>query len=88
MSDQKKPAATFGDVMLGIPAGGRDKAEGSRDEKRGERKGGPMVVVKRAGGAVETRKADAPAPAGAVRRLQFRGGASDAGLKTDHRRWI
>lgn len=64
MSDQKKPAATFGDVMLGIPAGGRDKAEGSRDDKRGERKGGPMVVVKRAGGAVETRKADAPAAAG------------------------
>ncbi len=44
MSDQKKPAATFGDVMLGIPAGGRDKAEGSRDEKRGDRphQGGPQ----------------------------------------------
>lgn len=60
MSDQKKPAATFGDVMLGIPAGARDKADGPRDEKR-EKKGGPMVVVKRAGGAVETRKAEAPA---------------------------
>lgn len=60
MSDQKKPAATFGDVMLGIPAGGRERTD--RDDKRGERKGGPMVVVKRAGGPVETRKADAPAP--------------------------
>lgn len=56
MSDQKKPAATFGDVMLGIPAGSREKADDkARDDKR-EKKGGPMVVVKRAGGAVETRK--------------------------------
>ncbi len=47
--------------MLGIPSGARDKADGAREEKR-EKKGGPMVVVKRAGGAVETRKADAPAP--------------------------
>ncbi len=47
MSDQKKPAATFGDVMLGIPSGARDKADGAREEKR-EKKGGPMVVVKRA----------------------------------------
>ncbi len=63
MSDQKKPAATFGDVMLGIPAGGRDKAEAPKGD-RPERKGGPMVVVKRAGGAVETRKAEGAAPAG------------------------
>lgn len=59
VSDQKKPAATFGDVMLGIPAGGRDKP----DEKR-EKKGAPMVVVKRAGGPVETRKAEAAPAAG------------------------
>lgn len=65
VSDQKKPAATFGDVMLGIPAGAREKTEGGpRDDKR-EKKPGPMVVVKRAGGAVETRKAEAPAPAAA-----------------------
>jgi small subunit ribosomal protein S1 len=63
VSDQKKPAATFGDVMLGIPAGGRDKAEAPKGD-RPERKGGPMVVVKRAGGAVETRKAEGAAPAG------------------------
>jgi small subunit ribosomal protein S1 len=64
VSDQKKPAATFGDVMLGIPAGGREKTDGPpRDDKREKKAGGPMVVVKRAGGAVETRKAEAPAPA-------------------------
>lgn len=61
MSDQKKPAATFGDVMLGIPAGGRERTDGG-GEKRERKGGGPMVVVKRAGGAVETRKADAPTP--------------------------
>ncbi|MCU0698222.1 MAG: S1 RNA-binding domain-containing protein [Myxococcaceae bacterium] len=49
--------------MLGIPAGGRDKAEAPKGD-RPERKGGPMVVVKRAGGAVETRKAEGAAPAG------------------------
>jgi len=61
VSDQKKPAATFGDVMLGIPAGGRERTDGG-GEKRERKGGGPMVVVKRAGGAVETRKADAPTP--------------------------
>lgn len=72
MSDQKKPAATFGDVMLGIPAGGRDKADSKdrsegRDERRERKAQGPMVVVKRAGGAVETKKAETtPAPAGAA----------------------
>ncbi len=61
MSDQKKPAATFGDVMLGIPAGAREKSDAPRGDRQ-ERKGGPMVVVKRAGGPVETRRADAPVP--------------------------
>lgn len=58
MSDQKKPAATFGDVMLGIPAGGRPDNHGSDDRAVSEKreKKGPMVVVKRAGGVVETRK--------------------------------
>lgn len=86
----KKPKATFGDVMLGIPAGGRGDqdgrgggergrgpgrggdrdARGGRSEDRrprggdrgGERRGGaeprkqgPLVVVKRASGAIETR---------------------------------
>ncbi len=72
MSEQKKPKATFGDAMLGIPSGGGERGERrdrpAREERkeqprREERKGaGPMVVVKRAGGAVETRKLDAPAP--------------------------
>ncbi|MBL8924286.1 MAG: S1 RNA-binding domain-containing protein [Myxococcaceae bacterium] len=48
--------------MLGIPAGGREKTDGPPAEK----KVGPMVVVKRAGGAVETRKPEAPAPAAAA----------------------
>ncbi len=62
VSDQKKPAATFGDAMLGIPSGARDKSESKpRDEKR-ERRPAPMVVVKRAGGAVETRKPEGPMP--------------------------
>jgi small subunit ribosomal protein S1 len=123
----KKPKATFGDVMLGIPAGrggereergGRDRDRGGSDRPRGERGGerearpakpegeagaqqgapreerpprgdrggrggdrggrgggerggrggerrpqGPMVVVKRASGAVETRGPVPPAPA-------------------------
>ncbi len=110
----KKPKATFGDVMLGIPSGrggereergGRDRDRRSerpkgepgeqreaqpkpaggeagggqrREERRprgdkerggggkggGERKPvGPMVVVKRASGAVETRGLVTPAPA-------------------------
>jgi len=72
MTEQKKPKATFGDVMLGRAAGEGDRKEGREDRKpREERKsGGPMVVVKRAGGVVETKgdvkptdgKADAPAP--------------------------
>lgn len=60
MSEQKKPVATFGDAMLGIPAGrgGRDERpeRSDRPEKKPrEEKKGPMVVVKRAGGVVETR---------------------------------
>ncbi|WP_434349056.1 S1 RNA-binding domain-containing protein [Myxococcus virescens] len=106
----KKPKATFGDVMLGIPSGGA-RSEGGRGEQRGggrggersgggrgerdaqprpaggaprdergprggsERRGGgdrrpsgPMVVVKRASGAIETRGpvGDAPAEATAT----------------------
>ena len=65
MTDQKKPKATFGDAMLGraTETGGR---EGKRDDRRDDRKRddrkaqGPMVVVKRAGGAVETRSNGAP----------------------------
>ena len=73
----KKPRATFGDVMMGVPAGQggekserprpAPKAEKAREEKKG---GGPLVVVRRASGAVETRTIDdskdkpaaAPAP--------------------------
>ncbi|MFY2561804.1 S1 RNA-binding domain-containing protein [Corallococcus terminator] len=95
----KKPKATFGDVMLGIPSGGASRGEGGRGgggggrggerggpgqgrdaqprpaggapreerpprggDRGGERRGGgerrpsgPMVVVKRASGAIETR---------------------------------
>lgn len=58
MSEEKKPKATFGDVMLGIPAG--RGGEGSEEPKpeQGEKKPGgkgPMVVVRRSGGVVETR---------------------------------
>jgi len=86
-SGPKKPKATFGDVMLGIPSGGGGKPDGkSRGGERGgndrndrgnrggpqgqspapkkpeEKKGGPMVTVRRASGAVETRQIeDAPA---------------------------
>jgi small subunit ribosomal protein S1 len=77
VSEQKKPVATFGDAMLGIPSGrgeGRDdKKPAGREEfprKPREDKKGPMVVVKRAGGVVETRvekpeTAAAEKPAGA-----------------------
>jgi small subunit ribosomal protein S1 len=101
----KKPKATFGDVMLGIPAGrggereerggrgerggaksegrpprpeGQQQAgqppQGAREERkpregggRGEKRAqGPLVVIKRASGAVETRGPVTPsdAPAG------------------------
>ncbi len=59
MSEQKKPVPTFGDAMLGIPSGRReDEKKPAREEfprKPREDKKGPMVVVKRAGGVVETR---------------------------------
>lgn len=60
MTEQKKPKATFGDVMLGRAAGQGDDRKGNRDEKREERKPrdekrGPMVVVKRAGVVVDTK---------------------------------
>ncbi len=66
VTDGKKPKATFGDVMQGIPAGRggeerKDAPEGAAREKREEKKG-PMVVVRRAGGAVETRKDGAAGP--------------------------
>ena len=74
----KKPRATFGDVMLGIPAGRggeqQDRPKGDREPAPSEparreprkperRKAqGPLVVVRRASGAIETRGPDAPAP--------------------------
>jgi small subunit ribosomal protein S1 len=60
----KKPRATFGDVMTGVPAGqGGEKSErpkpSPRPEKRDEKRGGgPLVVVRRVSGAVETRTID------------------------------
>jgi small subunit ribosomal protein S1 len=62
VSDVKRPKATFGDVMLGIPAGGQGagkRDDGSPVTPRGadsDRKS-PTVVVKRAGAVVETRHA-------------------------------
>ncbi|MBL8911621.1 MAG: S1 RNA-binding domain-containing protein [Archangium sp.] len=54
MTEQKKPKATFGDAMLGRAAGDREKQE-ERKPREERKSGGPMVVVKRAGGVVETR---------------------------------
>lgn len=70
----KKPKATFGDAMLGIPSGGgRDEKRSDRgdrgdrgDRKKDERPKGPMVVIKRASGAVETKAPEAEQPAGPV----------------------
>lgn len=64
VSEQKKPKATFGDAMMGIPAGrggGEERSERSERKERPprEEKKGPMVVVKRAGGVVETRGLEA-----------------------------
>ncbi|HVP59044.1 MAG TPA: S1 RNA-binding domain-containing protein [Myxococcaceae bacterium] len=93
----RKPRATFGDVMLGIPAGrGGEKQERPRAERRRDdpasaapttepaaeparreprkparrKPPGPLVVVRRASGAIETRgpetpKAEEPAAAAA-----------------------
>lgn len=67
----KKPKATFGDAMLGIPSGGGDdkkRDRGDRGGDRGDRGGqgggdkkpkGPLVVIKRASGAVETKAPEA-----------------------------
>jgi small subunit ribosomal protein S1 len=86
----KKPRATFGDVMLGIPAGrgGEDSGKSKGDRRREERPSGqaseaapsepprreprkperrkpqgPLVVVRRASGAIETREPGAETPA-------------------------
>jgi small subunit ribosomal protein S1 len=72
MTDQKKPLPTFGDVMLGRatakPGERGDRKNTDRDERkpRDEKRPGPMVVVKRAGGAVETRPAVTPTNGGAA----------------------
>jgi small subunit ribosomal protein S1 len=74
VTEQKKPQATFGDVMLGIPSGrGGEQSRPPREERRDrpprrdrDDKKGPMVVVKRAGGVVETRTEGAPVADGAV----------------------
>jgi small subunit ribosomal protein S1 len=76
----KKPRATFGDVMMGVRAGeggeksDRDRPRPSPRPEKTERpekpekkdKGGPLVVVRRASGAVETRTMDEPKAAPAV----------------------
>jgi small subunit ribosomal protein S1 len=79
----KKPKATFGDAMLGIPSGG-DRDSGDRREKR-EPKGekekkprGPLVVIKRASGAVETKAPEEAAPAGPVVEVKPAAAAAEA----------
>ncbi|TQF11925.1 S1 RNA-binding domain-containing protein [Myxococcus llanfairpwllgwyngyllgogerychwyrndrobwllllantysiliogogogochensis] len=120
----KKPKATFGDVMLGIPSGGASRGEGGRgggggrggerggpgqgrdaqprpeggaprEERRprgggspgGERRGGgggerrpsgPMVVVKRASGAIETRGPVGEQPAEATATAEATTAAAEA----------
>jgi small subunit ribosomal protein S1 len=86
-SGPKKPRATFGDVMLGIPAGrGGEPQENPRGERRRDEPAsaapgtepaaepprrepkkperrkprGPLVVVRRASGAIETRGPETP----------------------------
>ena len=83
----RKPRATFGDAMLGIPAGrGGERPESSKGERRREQPAsaapgeappgeparreprkperrkpqGPLVVVRRASGVIETRGPEAP----------------------------
>ncbi|WIG97132.1 S1 RNA-binding domain-containing protein [Myxococcus sp. SDU36] len=120
----KKPKATFGDVMLGIPSGGA-RSEGGRGEQRGggrggerggsgrgereaqprpaggaprdergprgggERRGGgdrrpsgPMVVVKRASGAIETRGPAGDAPAEATATAEETTAAAESSAAT------
>jgi small subunit ribosomal protein S1 len=128
----KKPKATFGDVMLGIPSGGR--SEGGRGERGGERRGGgergggrgdrgereaqprpeggapreggrpprggdrggerkgggeqqrrpsgPMVVVKRASGAIEQRTLTGDKPADAAATAEVTSAAAEASAAT------
>ncbi|MBZ4418593.1 S1 RNA-binding domain-containing protein [Myxococcus sp. RHSTA-1-4] len=122
----KKPKATFGDVMLGIPSGGAGRGEGDRGgrgggrggerggerretqprpeggaprgdrpprdrggERGGERRGGgerrpsgPMVVVKRASGAIETRGPVGDKPADATATAEQTGAAAEASAAT------
>lgn len=76
MTDQKKPLPTFGDVMLGRPSGQKHGERGEKKNERDERKprdekrSGPMVVVKRAGGAVETKPAVEPKAEGAAEAVK------------------
>ena len=85
----RRPRATFGDVMLGIPAGrGGEREERPQGERRREeptpsagaseasaetprreprkperrKPQGPLVVVRRASGAIETRGPESPRP--------------------------
>src|SRR5678816_1774325 len=84
---RKKPRATFGDAMLGIPAGrGGEQGERPKGERRREKPAsaaagetppadpprreprkperrkpqGPLVVVRKASGAIETRGPESP----------------------------
>ncbi|MCP3142011.1 S1 RNA-binding domain-containing protein [Pyxidicoccus xibeiensis] len=132
MGGPKKPKATFGDVMLGIPSGGSGRGEGDRGgrgggrggEQRGDRGGpgrgdreaqprpeggaprgdrpprgggdrggerrgggerrpsGPMVVVKRASGAIETRGPVGDKPADATATSEETTAAAEASAAT------
>lgn len=124
----KKPKATFGDVMLGIPSGGQGnergggRGGGGRDEQRGQgrergardaqpprpqgdagaprggrpggggggggekrgggggerRPSGPMVVVKRASGTIETRALEGDKPTEATATAEQTGAEAQA----------
>ncbi len=75
-----KPKATFGDAMLGIPSGGDrdDKRPEKKERKRDDRPKGPMVVIKRASGAIETK---APEPEGPVVEVRPAVGESKGDVK-------
>jgi small subunit ribosomal protein S1 len=72
--DKRKPKATFGDAMLGIPSGGGDRRDRKPQEPRGgqggsersspspEKRKGPLVVVKRAAPPAGGEAAAPPAP--------------------------
>ncbi|RKH33672.1 S1 RNA-binding domain-containing protein [Corallococcus praedator] len=130
----KKPKATFGDVMLGIPSGGQGnergggRGGGGRDEQRGpgrergardaqspqprpqggdagaprggrpgggggggagrgggggeRRPSGPMVVVKRASGSIETRALEGDKPTDATATAEQTGAEAQASAAT------